>query len=327
MQLQDKWPSIDLEMYDGIFSITNRPMSLDHALRNAEKLLFHTSFQLAKFYKQLIQPKPKSKKIDKLLVINADIFDDDAESLEKAALALMPIKEAEIPVLWYSQRTYQEMIWLCSELAIHQPFIIENGSALYVPNHYLGLDLKDFSTIDEHQCLTFGTTKATIENITDKLAKITGVNLDNDINSPLDLADVWDIELYEAERFMARSFSQIVVKTKELSINDMFKQLLQQQGLQLIENKDTYFIGNFDVATPVNHWLDILKSQFTDLQVFALSNVATDKPILAEADEAFLLKNGEEWQPVLLDNLNLINASLITAIKQVIASVIESEEE
>ncbi len=193
-------PSTNVQLYHGVFSIMNKPMTLANAIKNTDKLLYNTSYQIAKFYNQLIKPKPKAKNIEKLLVINADIFGNHTDDLEKIALTLIPVKEANIPILLYSRRTYEEMIWLCGELAIHHPFVVENGGALYVPNNYYKLDLKDFTVGDEYHQMTFGSTRSTIENITDKLAKVTGVNLDNDIQSPLDLADYWDIELFEAER-------------------------------------------------------------------------------------------------------------------------------
>lgn len=319
-------PSSNVELYHGVFSLMNKPMTLSHALKNTDKLLYNISFQVAKFYNQLLKPKPKVESIDKLLVINADIFGDNSEELEKIALAMIPIKQANIPILLYSSRTYEEMIWWCGELAIHHPFIVENGGALYVPNNYLKLNLKDFSVANDHHQLTFGSTRSTIENVTYKLAKVTGTNLDNDIQSPLDLADYWDIELFEAERQMSRNFSQMIAKTNEVSdLSDMFKHLVAQQGLDIIENEQAFYIGNFSIIEPIRYWIDFLKLQFADLQVFTLTNVANDKPILELSDESFLLKKDDEWQPVLLDNLNLINGSTIGGLKQVIAALMKKE--
>ena len=318
-------PSINVELYHGVFSIMNKPMSLSHALKHSEKLLYNTSFQVAKLYNQLLKPKPKAENIDKLLVINADIFGNNSEDLEKFALTLIPIKDANIPILLYSKRTYEEMIQLCSLLGINHPFVVENGGALYVPNNYFKLDLKDFTVVDEHQQLVFGSTRSTIENITNKLAKVTRTNLNNDIDSPLDLADYWDIEIPEAERLMNRGFSQMIVKTEEITgLSDMFKLLVSQQGLQIIDTEKAYYIGNFSVVEPIQHWINYLKSQFT-LQVFGISNLAADKAVLELVDDAFLLKNNGEWQPILLENLNLINGSIITGLQQVITSLVEKE--
>lgn len=319
-------PSTNVQLYHGVFSIMNKPMTLANAIKNTDKLLYNTSYQIAKFYNQLIKPKPKAKNIEKLLVINADIFGNHTDDLEKIALTLIPVKEANIPILLYSRRTYEEMIWLCGELAIHHPFVVENGGALYVPNNYYKLDLKDFTVGDEYHQMTFGSTRSTIENITAKLAKVTGVNLDNDIQSPLDLADYWDIELFEAERIMSRGFSQMITKTEEVStLTDLFKQLISQQGLQIIDSDEAYYIGNFSLTEPIRYWIEYLKSQYDDLQVFMLSNVADDEAILALGDEAFLLKNQEEWQPILLDNLNLINGSIATGLKQVAEFVVKEK--
>jgi predicted mannosyl-3-phosphoglycerate phosphatase (HAD superfamily) len=172
--------------------------------------------------------------------------------------------------------------------------------------------------------MTFGATLSTIENITYKLSKITGVNLENDIQSPLDLADYWDIDLVDAERIMQRGFSQMIIKTKEISeLTDMFKHLITQQGLQIIDTPKAYFIGKFSTIEPIDYWIKYLKAQYDDLQVFIMSNVAEDKPILELGDEAFLLKNNEEWPAVMLENLNLINGSVATGIKQVVQSVMK----
>lgn len=313
-------PSKDVELYHAVFSIMNRPMTIEVALQKTEKLLYNTSFQIAKFYKQLTKPKPKPKTIEKLLVINADIFEYNLEALEKAAFVFGTLKKAEIPFLFYSEKNYQEMVWISDLLSAYEPFIVENGSALYVPKNYLRIELDGFSDKDDFKELVFGSTSDTIENITYKLAKVTGLNtLKNDIETPLDLADYWDIEIVEAERIMPRKYSQMVVKTEDTpEINDMFKMLLQQQGLDIIDSEKTHLIGLFSNEKPIHHWIETLKHKFPDLRTMIVSDVARDRAIFELCDEAYLLKNGKEWQPLLMDNLNLINGSKTVGFKQVV---------
>lgn len=313
-------PTSDIELFHAVFSIINKPMPINTALQNTERLLYGTSFQIAKLYKQLTKPKPKPKTIEKLMVINADIFEHTTDALEKTAFVFAALKKAEIPFLFYSKRTYEEMLWMSELLTVHQPFVIENGSAFYVPKEYLKLDLEGFSTKGNFNELTFGGTKDTIENITYKLAKVTGLaSLKNDIETPLDLADYLDIEIIDAERIMTRRFSQMIVKTEETpELNDMFRMLIQQQGLQIIETNEAYFIGHFDNVKPIQNWVDFLKSKYPDLQTIIVSDEAGDRDIFELGDEAYLLKKGAEWQPLLIDNLNLINGSGISGFNQVV---------
>ncbi len=313
-------PSSDVELFHAVFSIINKPMSLHQAIENTEKLLYTTSLQIAKLYHQFNKPKPKPKTIDTLLVLNFDMFGLDNASLEQLAFTLSPLKSKEIPLLLYSERTYEEMLWLCEQLAIYQPFITESGSALYVPQKYLKLELEGFTNKGEYNELIFGTTTATIENITEKLAKVTGLStLKNDIVTPLDLADYWDIDMDEAERIMARTFSQMIVKTEDTQpLNDIFKMLVEQQGLGIIETDKTYILGYFSYEKAIDFWIAFLKSKFENLQIIAVSDTANDTAIFEICSETFLLKKDNAWQPIYVDDFNLINGSGIAGLKQVI---------
>lgn len=321
-------PSSNVEFYDGVFSITNKPMSLQTAMEKSDKLLYATAYQIAKFYNRLMKPKPKSKPIDEVLVINFDLLDTSVEHLEKLAFSFAPLKTANIPLLLYSKRSYDEMRWICEQLAIYQPFIAEGGAALYVPKSYLKLDLNGFSEKGSYQELVFGTTKAFIENITDKLTKVSGLpSLNSDIQTPLDLADYWDIEISEAERIMSRKYSQLVIKSDEIpALNELFITLLKQQGLELLETEKTYIFGNFSMVQPIAFWLGILKEQYPVLKTIALGNSAADEGIFELCEDAFLLKNGEEWHPMYRDNLNLINGSGIIGFKKFVEMIRKSKE-
>jgi glycerate kinase len=321
-------PSSNVEFYHAIFSIINKPMSLQTAVERTDRLLYATAYQVAKLYTRLLQPKPKPKPVDEILVINFDLLETTAENLEKLAFTFAPIKRANIPLLLYTKRSYEEMLWICEQLVIHQPFVAESGGALYVPKNYLRLELNGFAEKGDYSELAFGTTKSFLENITDKLTKVSGLSsLHGDIHTPLDLADFWDIEISEAERIMSRKYSQLVIKSDEVSpLNAVFITLLKQQGLEIMETEKTYILGNFSVIQPIEYWLGILKAQFPDLKTIALGNAATDQPIFELCEDAFLLKNGEEWQPMYIDNLNLVNGSGIAGLKKCIDTVLKSKE-
>jgi glycerate kinase len=320
-------PPSNVEFYHAIFSITNKPMSLQTAMEKTDKLLYATAYQIAKLYNRLMQPKPKPKKIEEVLVLNFDLINATAENLEKLAFAFAPIRNANIPLLLYSKRSFEEMRWICGQLAIYQPFIAESGGALYVPKNYLKLDLNNFSEQGDYQELVFGTTKDFIKNITDKLTKISGLpSLYSDIHTPLDLADYWDIEINVAERIMSRKYSQLIVKSDEIPpLNEVFITLLKQQGLEILETEKTYVFGNFSIKQPVEYWLGILKEHYPDLKTTALGYAAIDENIFELCDEAFLLKNDEEWLPMYMDNLNLVNGSGIVGLKKFVEMVLKSK--
>lgn len=310
-------PLREVDAFDAVFAIMNKPMTLDMAIENTAILLETSATQLAKFYGKITQPKPKQKPIEQLLILNLDAFGADEETLEQVAFTLSSIKRQQIPILFYSRRTKLEILWICEQLAIFQPFVAENGGALYVPKGYLKLELDGFVEEEKIMELPFGTTKAFIENITDKLAMISGMkSLKQSDISPLDVADVLDIEIREAERIMDRKYSQLILKAEQKTpINDTFKQLLQQQGLSILESENDFSIGHFNIFKPIQYWVELLKDKYPEIEIFAIGNDKNDAPIFKLANQAFLLKKEGEWEQVHADNLNMINAGNAKGLK------------
>jgi glycerate kinase len=310
-------PLREVEAFDAVFSIMNKPMTIGMAIENAEALLHTTALQIAKLYSKITQPKPKQKAIEKLLILNLDAFDVDEETLEAVAFTLLPLKRQQIPMLLYSRKTKSEILNICEQLAIFQPFVAENGGALYVPKGYLKLELDGFSENDKTMELPFGTTKDFIENITEKLAMISGMkSLKMTDITPLDVADILEIEIKEAERMMDRKYSQQILKAEQKTpINDTFKQLLNQQGLSILETEHDFSIGHFNIEKPVQYWIELLKNKYPEIETFAIGNDAIDAPIFKLVNQAFLLKKEKEWEQVHADNLNMINAGNAKGLK------------
>jgi hypothetical protein len=93
-----------------------------------------------------------------------------------------------------------------------------------------------------------------------------------------------------------------------------------------LETDKTYVFGNFSITQPIEYWLGILKKEYPDLKTMALSNTSADESVFELCNEAFLLKNGDEWQPLHLDNLNLINGSGVTGLKKFMDNILKSKK-
>jgi glycerate 2-kinase len=321
-------PMRGAENFDAVFSIINRPMPFVVAMQKADALLFATAKQVAAFYHKVANTKPTAKPVEQLLVLALDAFKTDEEGLEQLAFALDPLKQKEVPMLFYSQRTKAEMLHTLQHLGLPCPFIAEGGGVLYVPKGYLDLPLDAFTDNGETLLsLPFGTSRALIEGIVSKLSRLSGVPSAAIFDlSPLDAADLLDIDIAVAERLMAREFSQLILKSEDLPpLSATFRSLLQQQGLALLETETAYCIGNFDLAQPVQYFIDLLTAASPQLVTFAIGNSELDAPVLAAAQQAFLLKQNNEWATLYLDNLHLLNASEVRGLKICIEEMLKKE--
>lgn len=70
--------------------------------------------------------------------------------------ALQKIKDEAIPLIFTTSKTKAEVERLQQKVGISEPFIVENGAALFVPNDYQGFDLSFLNDFEDKKIMTFG---------------------------------------------------------------------------------------------------------------------------------------------------------------------------
>jgi mannosyl-3-phosphoglycerate phosphatase family protein len=68
--------------------------------------------------------------------LDGSLLDHDDYSCEPAKPMLQLLEEMRIPVVFASSKTRAEMLELRAELNNEHPFIVENGAAVLIPQHY-----------------------------------------------------------------------------------------------------------------------------------------------------------------------------------------------
>jgi mannosyl-3-phosphoglycerate phosphatase family protein len=68
--------------------------------------------------------------------LDGSLLDHDDYSCEPAKPLLQLLEEMRIPVVFASSKTRAEMLELRAELGNEHPFIVENGAAVLIPQHY-----------------------------------------------------------------------------------------------------------------------------------------------------------------------------------------------
>jgi len=77
-------------------------------------------------------------------------------SFEASTEALKKIKEAQAPLIFTTSKTKAEVERLQQKVGISEPFIVENGAALFIPKGYQAFDLSDLSNFDDKKVILFG---------------------------------------------------------------------------------------------------------------------------------------------------------------------------
>lgn len=97
--------------------------------------------------------------------LDGTLLDEKSYSYQASLPAIQGLKSAGIPLVLCSSKTYSEVLSLWKELALKDPFIVENGGAIYCPEGYFSAPLPGFKSQDSFQVLELGTDVLTLRRI------------------------------------------------------------------------------------------------------------------------------------------------------------------
>lgn len=88
--------------------------------------------------------------------LDGTLLDPRSYSCEGARLALATLRHKGVPLVFCTSKTRAEVEYWRDLLEIREPFIIENGGAIYVPTNYFPFALPDSVKRNGYQVIEFG---------------------------------------------------------------------------------------------------------------------------------------------------------------------------
>lgn len=88
--------------------------------------------------------------------LDGTLLNHDDYSFAPALHSLQLIKEKHIPLIFTTSKTKAEVLLLQQKIGIIEPFITENGAALFIPKGYQGLSLEHLEEYDGYKVVIFG---------------------------------------------------------------------------------------------------------------------------------------------------------------------------
>jgi mannosyl-3-phosphoglycerate phosphatase len=88
--------------------------------------------------------------------LDGTFLNHDNYSFEEARGSLAKIEEQNIPLIFTTSKTKAEVIKLQKKVGINEPFIIENGAALFIPEGYQDIQIDYCDNFEEYKVLIFG---------------------------------------------------------------------------------------------------------------------------------------------------------------------------
>jgi mannosyl-3-phosphoglycerate phosphatase len=174
----------------------------------------------------------------KILIIFTDldgtILDSETYSYQKAVPVINILKENQVPVIPVTSKTRREVETLRQSLQINDPFIVENGSGIFVPLDYNHLTLPKSNQGAGYHLHRLGCTYAEARLGLEKIATALNEPLwgFGDMNTA-EICQLTGLSSQEAKQAKAREFTEPFLTPKKVT-PERLNEIVQDLGYRIV---------------------------------------------------------------------------------------------
>ena len=237
--------------------------------------------------------------------LDGTLLDHYSYSWEAANPAIERAQSLNIPIIINTSKTRPEVIELQKRIGLTEPFIIENGSALYIPKRTLNTNQltrleNEHKTEGEYIEILFGKRRTEIVNTVYKLRDEFGFNFsgytDWDVNK---LMEITGLDEASAKQSMAREFSEPLVWDDSDENYVVFTQHIDRAGYKILKGgRFIHILGKTNKANPMLYFMhELLESK--EYKSICLGDSPNDIDMLNAADYPVCVKSPTASYPQL----------------------------
>ena len=240
--------------------------------------------------------------------LDGTLLDFENYSADETAENLAKLKEAGVPIVFCSSKTRAEQEFYREHLKIREPFIVENGSAIYIPKGYFDFIYPYQKENEHYHIMELGVSSAEIRKNIDYLRKV--VRADYKGYADLSIAEIMEITgLNEAAAKNAanREYSEtILTGDYESSDFQQFALRLVPYGLISISGGKFHTVmgKSSNKGRAVKLLSDLYKRHYPQVITNGIGDSVNDTPMLRAVDRPYLVKKvDDKWQEIVLAGL------------------------
>lgn len=234
--------------------------------------------------------------------LDGTLLDGKNYSFEKAKPALRSIKEKEIPLILCTSKTRSETEFYRNLLGNSDPFVVENGGAIYVPKEYFPFTF-DYDYVSAgYFVIELGTPYRTLVKMLGELKKKTGKSLKGFSDMPVEeIATLCNLTLAQAARAKQREYDEpfLILEPENTTCVEEAIEFQYTRGDRF------YHITSSDKGKAASILIDMFKKSQQNILSVGLGDRLNDLPLLSAVDIPILvqLEDGSYDTKVVLPQL------------------------
>lgn len=247
----------------------------------------------------------------KLLFTDLDgtLLDLETYSFKQSLGAIERLKSAGVPIIFCSSKTKSEQEFYRQALDINDPFIVENGSAIYIPKGYFSSSVP-FNTFytGDYEVIQIGNS---VDNVRSTLKQLKqemslGFNVYEDL-AVEKVSDITGLDNDAASRAMQRDYSETIL---EGEVHEDFYINLSAGGYRCIPGSKykTIVDARANKGRAVSILTSLFKKKWGEIETYGVGDSTNDAEMLAETDTAYLVqKPNRSWSSLTGIEVNTIS--------------------
>jgi mannosyl-3-phosphoglycerate phosphatase len=252
------------------------------------------------------------------------------ESGEEIKEIVLKLRKNNIPLILCSSKTRFEQEKIRKYLEIHDPYVVENGGAIFIPENYFPIDLEELGLsirrIDENLVIELGKSYNRIIETLQEIREIFHIEFIavHDLSLP-ELAQKVGISINDAKLMASREYSETIL---EININklDKLKKILNDRGLRILQGTRYNTVSSLHdkgSAISILKKLYSIKYEQKKIESIGIGDAFNDIPMFENVDKPFLVRNIQNsYAPMKINNLIRVNGIGQTGWKEIILNYI-----
>jgi mannosyl-3-phosphoglycerate phosphatase len=241
--------------------------------------------------------------------LDGTLLDGETYSYDESLPAIIAVKRAKIPLVFCSSKTRAEQEVLRSDLGIDDPFIVEDGSALYVPSGYFPFEYEYSRVTDGYEVSEFALPYAAVRRALASVGVETGVEITGygDLGAE-EIARITGLDPDAARRAKRREYQETVLSVMGGGGAREIEDALARRGFNVSHGGRFIGVGSSrGKGYAARALIGLLGVREPELRTAAIGDGKNDASLLDAVDFPFLVQRpGGQWEDVRARNLTMV---------------------
>lgn len=234
--------------------------------------------------------------------LDGTLLDHDSYSFHEAQEALLGLKNKGFPLIVCSSKTRAEIEGLRQELDNHDPFIAENGAAVFIPRGLFSPLGLEYRAVEGYEVVELGIPYNKIIALFKEIKAETGLQAKGFSEMSIEqIARFTGLNLEKAALAGQREYSEPFWLTEEIPGDHwpLIEQAVKEKNLTLVRGGRFYHLtGPNDKGKAVRLLIKLYQKTNRSIVSVGLGDSPNDFPMLENVDIPVLIKKKTgDWEP------------------------------